>query len=116
MFNSIQEVDAVELSDWISADNHEYRLVDVREIREQAQGVVPGSEPVPLATLPARMNEFSREDKLVIVCRSGARSAQACMFLQQQGYENVYNLRGGIMGWVGNNLPIAEHVPLTQRM
>lgn len=112
MFDSVQEVEATELSEWISIDGHEIRVVDVREISEQLQGVVPGSEAVPLATLPARLNEFTLIEKLVVVCRSGARSAQACMFLQQQGYENVYNLRGGIMGWAENQLPIAEHVPM----
>jgi rhodanese-related sulfurtransferase len=40
-----------------------------------------------------------------MVCRSGARSAQACQFLQQQGYSNVYNLRGGMMRWVQSGLP-----------
>ncbi|MGD8524778.1 MAG: rhodanese-like domain-containing protein, partial [Thioalkalispiraceae bacterium] len=32
--------------------------------------------------------------------------AQACAFLQQQGYDNVYNLRGGMMGWAGSGLPV----------
>jgi len=41
-----------------------------------------------------------------MVCRSGARSAQACMFLQQQGYDNVFNLRGGMMAWANNGLEI----------
>lgn len=109
MFSSVQEVDALELSNWIA--DEKLRVVDVREIREQTQGVVPGSESVPLATLPVRLSDFSLDEKLVIVCRSGARSAQACMFLQQQGYDNVYNLVGGIIGWARNNLPIAEHSP-----
>jgi rhodanese-related sulfurtransferase len=60
---------------------------------------VPKAEALPLHTLPARVQDFSREEKLVMVCRSGARSAQACMFLQQQGFSNVYNLRGGMIGW-----------------
>jgi len=52
------------------------------------------------------MNELDREQRLVIICRSGARSAQACQFLQQQGYEDVYNLRGGMIGWSHESLPI----------
>jgi len=43
---------------------------------------------------------LSPSDKLVIICRSGARSAQACLFLKQQGFSDVHNLRGGMMGWV----------------
>lgn len=109
MFNPVQEVEVAELSEWLSSDEKQkLRIVDVRETREHMQGVVPGSEPMPLATLPARMNEFSPHEKLVMVCHSGARSAQACMFLQQQGFENVYNLRGGMLGWAGSNLPVAQ--------
>jgi rhodanese-related sulfurtransferase len=40
-----------------------------------------------------------------MVCRSGARSAQACMFLQQQGFSNVFNLRGGMIAWVQGGFP-----------
>jgi rhodanese-related sulfurtransferase len=68
-------------------------------MEEIAMGTVPKAEALPLHTLPARVQDFSREEKLVMVCRSGARSAQACMFLQQQGFSNVYNLRGGMIGW-----------------
>jgi rhodanese-related sulfurtransferase len=71
---------------------------------EIAAGTVSGAEAVPLHTLPVRVNEFSRDEKLVFICRSGARSAQACMFLLQQGFENVYNLRGGMIGWVQSGL------------
>jgi len=41
-----------------------------------------------------------------MVCSSGARSAQPCMILQQQGYDNVFNLRGGMMAWANNGLEI----------
>lgn len=112
MFYSVQEVEVAELSEWLSASSDNLRIVDVREPQEHRQGMVPGSEPMPLASLPARLNEFSRDEKLVLVCRSGARSAQACMFLQQQGYDNVFNLRGGIIGWAGSNLPIAQLNPI----
>jgi rhodanese-related sulfurtransferase len=52
------------------------------------------------------MGEFQPSEKLVMVCHSGARSAQACMFLQQQGFADVYNLRGGMLGWAHSSLPI----------
>ena len=110
-FNSVQEIDVAELSEWLDSSEQDFRVVDVREIREQMQGLVPGSVTMPLATLPVRLNEFSRDEKLVMVCRSGARSAQACMYLKQQGFDNVYNLRGGIMGWAGNNMPISQYNP-----
>jgi rhodanese-related sulfurtransferase len=104
MFNSIKEVDAPELATWVKEKHPKMRVIDVRGMGEIASGTVAGAEAVPLHTLPVRVGEFSRDEKLVFICRSGARSAQACMFLLQQGYENVYNLRGGMIGWVQSGL------------
>ena len=109
MFGTIQEVEAMELAGWIDSGENSIRIIDVREMPEIARGVVPGAEAMPLATLPVRLNELRVDEKLVMVCRSGARSAQACMFLKQQGYDNVFNLRGGMMGWANSRLPVSAH-------
>jgi rhodanese-related sulfurtransferase len=109
MFNSIKEIDAPELHNWVTEKHPNMRVIDVRGMGEIAAGTVHGAEAVPLHTLPVRVNEFSRDEKLVFICRSGARSAQACMFLLQHGFENVYNLRGGMIGWVQSGL---EPAPL----
>ncbi len=101
----IKEIESPELAQWVRDENHKLRVIDVRQMQEIAMGTVPGAEPLPLHTLPARVSELSNDEKLVIICRSGARSAQACMFLQQQGFSNVYNLRGGMIGWVQSGLP-----------
>ncbi len=106
MFSSVQEINAPELATWVEDNSHKLRVIDVREMPEIAQGAMPGAEPLPLATLPMRVNDFAAEEKIVMVCRSGARSAQACIFLKQQGFENVYNLRGGMISWAQNSLPI----------
>jgi len=108
MFNNIQEIDSPELASWIDDEAQPLRIIDVREIREITQGTLSGAEPLPLATLPLRLGEFLPEEKLVIICRSGARSAQACMFLQQHGFTNVFNLRGGVIGWAHNALPMVR--------
>jgi rhodanese-related sulfurtransferase len=102
---NVKEIDAHELSKWVSTPDNTIRVIDVRQMEEIAHGTVPQAEALPLSTLPAKIHEFSREEKLVMVCRSGARSAQACMFMQQQGFSNVYNLRGGMIGWVQSGFP-----------
>jgi rhodanese-related sulfurtransferase len=102
---NVKEIDAHELSKWVSTPDNAIRVIDVRQMEEIAHGTVPQAEALPLSTLPAKIHEFKREEKLVMVCRSGARSAQACMFMQQQGFSNVYNLRGGMMGWVQSGFP-----------
>lgn len=103
--NTIKEVEVSEFARWVNDDNHVLRVIDVRQMEEIAMGTVPKAEALPLHSLPAKMQDLSKEEKLVMVCRSGARSAQACMFLQQQGFANVYNLRGGMMGWMQNGFP-----------
>lgn len=100
MYLSIKEIEATELADRM--EDNKPRIIDVREIREISAGTVPGAEAMPMASIPARINELTREEELVVICRSGARSAQVCMFLQQQGYDNVYNLRGGMMAWANS--------------
>ncbi|MDO8990462.1 MAG: rhodanese-like domain-containing protein [Sideroxyarcus sp.] len=102
---NVKEIDAIELDKWVSTPDHGFRVIDVRQMSEIAHGTVPKAEALPLSVLPAKIHEFSREEKLVMVCHSGARSAQACMFMQQQGFSNVYNLRGGMMGWVRSGFP-----------
>ena len=108
MLNSIQEVDAPQLADWVDDASEQVHIIDVREMREISQGTVPGAKPLPLATLPARLHELNQTDKIIVVCRSGVRSAHACMFMQEQGFENVFNLRGGVIGWAQGNLPFAQ--------
>lgn len=103
--STIKEIEATELAQWVNDANHQLRVIDVRQMEEIAMGTVRTAEALPLHILPARVNEFSMDEKLVIICRSGARSAQACMFLQQQGFSNVYNLRGGMMSWMQSGLP-----------
>ncbi|HEX5365033.1 MAG TPA: rhodanese-like domain-containing protein [Gallionella sp.] len=105
---TIQEIDAPEFAQWVNDANHQLRVIDVRQMEEIAMGTVPKAEAVPLSTLPARLHELSPTEKLVIVCRSGARSGQACLFLQQQGFSNVYNLRGGMMRWVQSGFPACQ--------
>jgi len=103
----IKEVEAKELAQWIES-NQNLRVIDVREMREISAGTINGAIPLPLATLPVRIGEFENEEKLVLVCRSGARSAHACGFMQQNGFSNVYNLRGGILAWANNQLPLSN--------
>ena len=79
-------------------------ILDVREPWEHEQQALPvATLNIPLNALPGRLDEIAdhQDDEIIIHCRSGARSATAKAFLQQQGYANVRNLLGGIVGWEG---------------
>ena len=82
------------------------QLIDVRTEAEVAQGVIVGAIHIPLHLLPLRATDILQDRPVVIYCRSGARSAQACAFMASKGYENMHNLAGGIMAWArsGNAL------------
>ena len=76
-------------------------LVDVRTPEEYAEGHIPGSVNIPLAALPARMDELGELDRpLFVHCLSGGRSGQAVMFLKREGFTNVKNI-GGINAYTG---------------
>ena len=87
-----------ELKDII--DNQEdFQLIDVREIHEYENANING-ELIPLGEVPSRHDEIAKDKKVIVQCRSGARSGNAILFLEQNfGYTNLYNLEGGIMAW-----------------
>ena len=101
----INEIEVTELAQ-LKENGETVRVIDIRQPAELNAGIIPGAEGLPMHIIPLRMNELKRDEKLIMVCRSGARSAQACMFLQQQGYDNVFNLRGGMMAWAGSGLEL----------
>ena len=107
-FSSIKEIDAKELADWMADDARQFRIIDVREPMEIAQGSIPGAEPMPMSSLGSRLGELGSDESLVFICRSGARSGQVCAYLAQNGYENAYNLRGGVLGWAQNGFEFAK--------
>jgi len=74
-------------------------VVDVRTDAEVARGVIPGARHIVLPTLPVRVDDLPRGVPLVMVCQSGGRSLQAAGYLAAQGFERVYNLRGGVLAW-----------------
>lgn len=104
---NIKEIDAPELAQWYQNKMEGFRVIDVREMNEISSGTVPGADPMPMATVPVRLNELEKGSDLVVVCRSGARSAQVCMYLQQQGFERVHNLRGGMIAWTSSGQQVA---------
>ena len=76
-------------------------LIDVREADEFASGHLPGAINLPLSDFLERYEELDKDKPYYIICRSGARSAQACAFLEEEGYD-VTNVAGGTIAWMGD--------------
>lgn len=85
-------------------------LLDVREPEEfdGELGHIPGSVLIPLKDLPARAHEIeaSKDRPIVVVCRAGVRSTTAAAILTGLGFENVGNLKGGMLDWNDRGLPV----------
>lgn len=90
----MQEISAVELM----AIYKRVSVVDVRELDEYVDGHVPGAKHIPLSMVPVRNNEIDKATKHYVICEAGGRSAQACAFLEQQGFD-VVNIAGGTGSW-----------------
>lgn len=95
---NFKEINAEELHHLVA--DKQAALIDVRSEGEVAQGVIQGARHIPLHLLPLKAQELKSDIPVIYYCRTGARSAQACMFMAAQGHHNSYNLQGGIMGWV----------------
>jgi len=100
----VNEIEPVDLHEKIQEFPEQYKVIDVREAHEVAQGTIPGAQHIPLKTLPFRMHEVEKDKPVVFLCHSGMRSAHACMFMAQQGFSNILNLRGGVLGWARSGL------------
>ena len=101
-----KEINAKELIAMIQDKNH-LELIDIRTPAEITRGVIPNAKTLPMHLIPLHINYFSLSQKqIVIYCRTGSRSAQACRFLNQQGINNVINLRGGIVKWASGGLSL----------
>lgn len=77
------------------------QFIDVREPSEVAEGTLPGTVNIPLGDLPERVGELDPAQPVVVLCRSGGRSTQACEFLTASGFTDVVNLAGGMLAMEG---------------
>lgn len=77
-------------------------FVDVRQPDEYKEVHIPGAVLIPLGELEQRLTEIPRDREVVLVCRSGGRSARACGILGTHGYTRIRNLQGGMLAWRGD--------------
>lgn len=88
-----------ELKEWLDSDRSDPLILDIREVWEYQRSHIEDSQLVPMQTVPARMFELDRTRDIVVMCHHGVRSRFLVQFLEQQGFNNLYNLAGGIDAW-----------------
>ncbi len=74
------------------------QLIDVRQPDERALTHI-GGELIPMHEIPHRVDAIARDRDVVVYCRTGSRSGQVVAWLRRSGFDNVYNLRGGLHAW-----------------
>ncbi|MBS0354833.1 MAG: sulfurtransferase [Proteobacteria bacterium] len=89
-----------QLAEWLQDETRPSPfLLDVREPSEFQYCAIPGSVLMPMASVPARMQELEPDAEIVVICHHGGRSMQVAMFLERQGFTNLINLAGGVAQW-----------------
>ncbi|MDF1758581.1 MAG: HesA/MoeB/ThiF family protein [Legionellaceae bacterium] len=96
---SFHNINALDLSKLIIEPEHKIQLIDVREPYEHAMCNIGGIN-IPLSSLENNCDKFDKNRKTIIYCKSGARGASACKLLQNFGFKNLKNLKGGILSWI----------------
>lgn len=106
-YQHMKEISVQELQQ-LKQSGSDFQLIDVREPHEFEICNLEG-ELIPLAEVPHNVEKISKTKKVVVHCRSGARSGQAVQWLEKNHkLENLYNLKGGILAWakeIDNSMP-----------
>jgi len=98
-------------------DNGNVTIIDIRESEELKQnGTIPGSVHAPRGmlefyadpSLPYHKPEFNKDNRIILHCASGGRSALAAATLKEMGYQNIGHLDGGLKAWKEAGMPVSE--------
>jgi rhodanese-related sulfurtransferase len=106
MVGSKGDITPVEATKMINHDDAV--IIDVRPQADFSKGHIINAINIPASNLLTQLNQLEKykNKKIIMSCRSGAQSSVACKQLGKQGFENVYNLKGGILNWQSENLPV----------
>lgn len=99
---SIQE--AIELID----QKPDLVIVDVRTVGEYEDGHIEGAINIPIDEFPTRLDELSKDDELLVYCRTGNRSSSAVTILLDSGYTKIYHMHEGISVWIQQGHPVVQ--------
>jgi len=92
------EIEPLQVADLLDR-GQKIRLIDVREPHELEISKIEGAELLPFGSLASEMHKLDSADEIVLICRSGSRSAQALELLAGAGFRKLKNMRGGINAW-----------------
>jgi rhodanese-related sulfurtransferase len=95
----MREFEAEELKDYLESAEERPLLLDVRQPWEYEICKLNDSVLIPMSTIPANLEQLDKDRETVVICHHGVRSRRVAFYLEQAGFSNIINLRGGLDGW-----------------
>jgi NADPH-dependent 2,4-dienoyl-CoA reductase/sulfur reductase-like enzyme/rhodanese-related sulfurtransferase len=95
----VEGIEASEVREKLQTSKEGFQVLDVREEEEVKAKRIPNTIWVPYGELKRRLGELDKGKEIAVHCESGLRSYKACLKLQQEGFENVKNIDGGLLCW-----------------
>lgn len=83
-------------------------ILDVRNPSEFDDGHIEDAINIPVDYLAGRLDELSKDNELLVYCRTGNRSARAVGILDDNGFTKIFHMDAGITGWIDAGYPVAE--------
>ena len=100
-FNESLEISVVETQQNHEQKSEDFLLLDIREPDELEVASIDGALHIPMGDLPGKLGELDIEEdsQIAILCRSGKRSLNAAVYMQQHGFTGARSVAGGILWW-----------------
>lgn len=95
----IKQISVSELKDRLDSQENDCVLLDIREPWEINICSLSNSVNIPMGQIPARLDDIDTQRDIVVICHHGIRSQQVAYFLQNAGYDKLFNLQGGVSAW-----------------
>lgn len=106
----VRDISPAEAQDLLRS-NPTVLLLDVRTPGEFMQNRIAGAHLIPIDQVTTRLGEIPQNRPVLVYCAVGSRSSQVAGYLSRQGYAEVYNMSGGIMGWQVRGYPVLRGAP-----
>ncbi len=106
--NMVKRLSPIQVKNILESEA-QIKLIDVRERWEYQIASLENAELVPLGDFVNFSRSLNPKEKIIIYCHHGARSFNACSYLEQNGFNEVINLEGGIDAWsreIDNSIPV----------
>ncbi len=88
-------------------------IPDLEAIRGFFNARIPGAAHIPMGQIPTRISEIPQDRPIVVYCATGQRSGVVTEALRQAGHPQVFNVAGGIVAWMNEQLPVESGPPQT---